>query len=621
MKKIVISIVAASVMLTAAELDPIVVSATKSETPLSLTTANTVVITSDEIKERRYRDLLDAVKNIAGVSYTQSGGVGQQSSLYLRGMNNKYTLVLIDGMRVNDTTNFDGAFFDQISLADVERIEIIKGAGSAIWGADAAAGVINIITKKAQPHHINAYVSGGSYGTKNFGATLSHAMEMGDIRVGFDRYLTDGFSAAEPAKSSPDYKKRYDDLGWERDRYSATTFFAKAGLNITPKDRLELNHRELRSFVEFDDAGVDKPFSVEVDPMWGNTSYYSNRYKEQFSKASYKHSEDSFDIEVYGSRSGFERGYYGGYKGKTTELGAVGSYRYLGDDTLTLGLTKQKFAISNLGGNNIENDSYSTDAIFVTNTNFFNNNTTILTESIRYDDYSIFGSKTTAKVGAKQIIGDGAVSANYGSSYRAPNLAELYPPSSWWMVPNSDLKPETIKSFDISAEYGGLSLTYFYNTIDNMINTNSTFSQYINVSGRSKFQGYEASYTQNIGDSLLLDGSYTRLYAKDSSGKDLKNRAKNLYKASVTYFPLEALSINLNGQYIGDRVGCAAGSFPCKDVQTGKYAVVGGVVNYQLNPNIELFARFDNLFNRYYQEVDGYATAGRSAYVGARVNY
>ncbi len=155
------------------QLEPIVISASKTEQSLKDVTANIDVITAEEIEERHYSNVIEALNSLPGISFTQSGGIGQQSSLFVRGFSNKYTLVLIDGMRANDVSNFEGAFFDQLSINDIERIEVIKGAQSGIWGADASAGVINLITKKAKPHHINAYAETGSYHTKKFGASLS----------------------------------------------------------------------------------------------------------------------------------------------------------------------------------------------------------------------------------------------------------------------------------------------------------------------------------------------------------------------------------------------------------------------------------------------------------------
>ncbi|MDD4854350.1 MAG: TonB-dependent receptor [Sulfuricurvum sp.] len=604
MFKHTLSIVACATLVTSLgakdlTLDPIVVSAAKTEQSLKETTANIDVITAEEIEERHYTSVIEALNTLAGIDFTQSGGIGQQSSLYVRGFSNKYTLVLIDGMRANDPTNFDGAFLDQITLSDIERIEVIKGAQSGIWGADADAGVINIITKKAQPHHVTAYTETGSYGTKKFGATLSHVINKGDIKIGFDRLLTNGFSAAEPKKSNPLYGSRFDNLGWERDQYSSTTVHVKGGINFTDNDRIELAHRNISSHVEFDNTGID------------NTTN-ANSFKQHFNKVSYTHTEAHNILQAYTERSDFERDYYGGYKGKTDETGLIDTFKYTDSGTLVAGILCQKFNVDTVAGSSISKN-YTGRALFASNTNLFNNNSTVMTETIRYDDYSIFGSKTTAKIGVKQNISDATVSANYGTAYKVPNLDDIYYP---WGNSNENLKPENIRSFDITGTYKNLSLTYFYNTIKDMIAINDLWTQMINISGTSILQGYEAKIKQPIGDSLIVTGAYTRLHAVDGSGKELARRPHESIKASVDWYSSDKLHFGLNSQYIGTRYDTAA-----QTVETGNYAVFGGVVNYTINKNIDLYAKFDNIFDRYYQTVDGYATAGRSLYAGLKVNY
>jgi vitamin B12 transporter len=583
-------------------IEPIVVSATKTEQSLKETTSNIDIITSEELEERHYSSVIEALNTLSGIDFTQSGGIGQQSSLFIRGFSNKYTLVLIDGIRANDPSNFDGAFLDQITLSDIERIEVIKGAQSGIWGADADAGVINIITKKAEPHHTTAYTEVGSYGTKKFGAILSHVMNKGDIKIGFDRLLTDGFSAAEPKKSSSFYGTRYDDLGWERDSYSSTTVHIKGGINLTDNDRIELSHRYVSSQVEFDNTGID------------NTTN-TNSFTQTFSKVSYSHTDKRNTIQAYADRSNFKREYYGGYMGNTDEIGLIDTLKYNETGTLVAGVSWQKFNVDDVAGSSI-GKNYIAQALFASNTNLFNNKSTILTETIRYDNYSIFGSKSTGKIGVKHNIGEASVSANYGTAYKAPSLTDIYPPSSWWMVYNTDLKSEDIHSFDITGTYKKFSLTYFYNTIKNMITIKDDYSQMINISGTSIIQGYEAKIKQSIGDSILITGAYTRLHAADASGKELARRPHDSVKASADWYTSDKLHLGLNSQYIGTRYDNAI-----QTVETGNYAVFGGVVNYAINKNIDLYAKFDNILDRYYQTVDGYATAGRSGYIGLKVNY
>ena len=615
MLKQTISLVASATLVAslgadALTLDPIVVSASKTEQSLKETTSNIDIITAEQLEERHYSSIIDALNTLSGISFTQSGGLGQQSSLFVRGFSNKYTLVLIDGMRANDVSNFEGAFFDQLSINDIERIEVIKGAQSGIWGADASAGVINLITKKAKPHHVSAYGETGSYHTKKFGASLSHVIEKGDIKIGFDRILSDGFSAAEPKKSNLLYGNRFDDLGWERDAYDMTTLHAKVGINLTANDRLEFAHRYVSSTVNFDSSGTDQPYSI-VSSMWGD-SYYQNTFTQHFTNASYSHKNSMNTLIIHATRSEFERNYYGGYDGKTDEVGITDTLKYTDAGTLVMGLSRQNFDLSAVAGSDI-NKEYTGNALFASNTNLFNGGSTVISETLRYDDFSIFGNKITGKIGIKQTLDDGSISANYGSAFQAPNLSDIYYP---WGMANENLKPESIRSFDITGTYRNFSLTYFYNTVRDMIAANSGYSQMINIDGKSILQGYEATLKQPIGDSFIINGAYTRLHAADGSGKELARRPHETLKGSADWYLSETLHAGINAEYIGTRYDNNA-----KTVETGNYSVFGAVMNYTIDQNIDLYIKLDNIFDRYYQTVDGYATAGRSAYLGMKINY
>ena len=186
MKKINVSLVASFLLATnlysqqTSSLDEITISsATKSEEKLKNVTANVDVITAEDIESRKFKTVIEALNSLSGVSISSNGGIGQTSSVYLRGMDSNRTLILIDGVRYNDITTPKGsANIEHLMINDVERIEVIKGAQSSIWGADASAGVINIITKSAKDGtHGNATVEYGKYNSKTTKANISHKNE------------------------------------------------------------------------------------------------------------------------------------------------------------------------------------------------------------------------------------------------------------------------------------------------------------------------------------------------------------------------------------------------------------------------------------------------------------
>lgn len=230
MKKISTSLVAsfflATNLFSTDTLETITVtSATKTEQSIKDVTSNIDVITTEEIEEKHYTTVVDALNTIPGISFTSNGGIGQPTSVYLRGMDSNKTLVLIDGIRYNDPTGLSGANFAHLMITDIERIEVIKGAQSSIWGADASAGVINIITKKAKEGTFtNISTEYGSYNFKKVNAGVSHKNKKFDVKLNVLRVDTDGFTSISPKGSDID--------DFEDDEYKNTSIDLKAGYNF-----------------------------------------------------------------------------------------------------------------------------------------------------------------------------------------------------------------------------------------------------------------------------------------------------------------------------------------------------------------------------------------------------
>lgn len=171
-----------------------VTSATKSDKSIQDVTSNVEVITKQEIEEKHFTTVVEALNTVSGISFVSNGGIGNTSNVYLRGMDPKGILVLIDGVRYQDPSNTSGAAFSHLMISDIERIEVIKGAQSSVWGADASAGVINIITKEAQNGtHVSFNSELGSFQTKKYGMSVSNKTNKYNVKLSADRVLTDGF--------------------------------------------------------------------------------------------------------------------------------------------------------------------------------------------------------------------------------------------------------------------------------------------------------------------------------------------------------------------------------------------------------------------------------------------
>ena len=590
-------------------LDEITISsATKSEEKLKNVTANVDVITASEIEDRKFKTIAEALNSISGMQVSPTGGVGQQTSFFLRGMSSHRTLVLIDGIRYNDITSVAGASnLEHLMINDIERIEVIKGAQSSIWGADASAGVINIITKSSQNGtHGNASFEYGRYNSKIAKANISHKNDNFDAKLGVVRVDTDGFSAMTPKGEKA---KKYEDDGYEN-----TTIDLKFGYNFDENNRVSTSYEIINSKTDID--GYD-PFTFANDP----NNLDIARTKNHLANLTYENKNDIATTKIYTNFTEIKRSSTNNqtpdFKGIVNEYGLNSNFDYLGSSNLILGADYKK----------IENkkdtvDDYDNKGVFVSNTNKFFDDKTIFTQALRYDKYSDFENKTTGKFGVKQyIIDDLNLSANYGTGYNVPTIYQLYFKDSWGNSGNKDLNPEKTKSYDIALEYKGFSVTYFNTKVKNMIdwetNPLTWAGTYKNLDGTSKLKGIEVGYKNSITEDIFLNLSYTNLSAKNYNNEYLAKRAKNKLNFGADYYGLKDFHFNINGEYIGTRYE--------KDdkngASTGNYTIWNALIDYDISKNFSTYLKLDNIFNKDYQIVDGYATSQRAAYVGLKASF
>ena len=572
------------------DLGTIVVSATKSEQKLSDVTSNVVVITKEELEAKHITTVAQALKEAQGVIVSQSGGLGQQTSIFLRGFDSDSTLVLVDGVKVNNPTTIGGqAELAHLILSDIERIEIIKGAQSGIYGANAAAGVINIITKKpAKDAQISTKIEYGSYNTKL--AQLSFAKKFDKLSVYLGGSYLDSNSFSAKANLDDDLDKLEDD------GYNNKTYNAKITYDFTDSDKLELKYTKIDADVDYDlFSPNDSGYNLTQDDSIFYTAY------------THKYSNDSYS-KIYYSQAKFLKkdplGWIKRFDGKNKEYGI--------DNKITFQNYNLLFGISKQESKDIENkNSLKSTGIYITS-NLKIDNTT-LSATLRRDFYDEFKDKTTGKIGIKHSFENGlTVSSNYGTAYRVPSLFEY--------SLNSALKPESVKSFDIGFEYKNFTFTYFYNKIDDEILYSTELWSYYNSNKNSTIKGYEIGYKGSITNELLYSLDYTRYNAKDENGYQLAKRPKYVANFNLDYYGLPKTHINFNAQYIGKRVEYDYGTHNIK-ANTGNVLIANLSVDYQINNNINAYLKINNITDKKYQNVSGYATSGRAVYVGLNAKF
>jgi len=593
--------------------DITVISATKSSQNLKDVTSNINVITAQEIEERHYTTVTEALNSLAGIDFNSNGGLGQTSNIYLRGFDSKRVLVLIDGIRYNDVSSLSGAPFAHMMISDIKQIEVIKGAQSGIWGADASAGVINIITKKAQQGlHFGVSQEFGSFATTQSQANISYKNDKVSLKASHSIVDTKGFSAVAPKGSKLE--------SFEDDGYNNKSTHLQAGFQINATNKIEFTHI-------INDAKTQADAYDNATFSFNPNSQYDEKSKTKLSSVNFNHIDSFNEVNLFAKKSTFSR-YYPqsafspNFDGETKEYGLTSKVPYGKENFVVWGGEYKNFEHKNS-----INKKYNNKALFITNSNKFEGligGTTLFTQSLRQDNYNKFDNKTTGKIGVKHIhsaIKGLTTSANYGTAYNVPTHYNLFDPFSG----NANLTPEDTKGYDVTIGYKDLKVTYFNNTIKEMIDYQSNYDtngnwiggNYQNIKGDSKLQGVEVAYQTEVNDDALLSLSYTNLDAKDTKGQELARRVKETFKFAVDYYGIEDVHLGLNGTYIGERFDRANK----QGQQTGQYTIANFTANYEVDKHMSVYGKVDNITDKYYQTVDGYASSPRAIYAGMKLTY
>ena len=544
------------------------VNVTASHIPMSqhAVTASSVFITADDIAENHYRTLNDALTSIPGITFVRNGGLGTNTSIFMRGQSGRSVLVLVDGVDMTNPMGTGGAILSSLLLSDVERIEVLKGAQSGIWGSNASAGVINIITKQAKDGtRGSALFETGDNNYNKLAVSLSSAEEGGDFSVSFSQLNTDGFSAVKAYKS---YEQNYED-----DAFNQTDFSMNMGININPNHRLEVLLKTAQSTSNYD---------YTTNPNQSASVDYENTIK----RLQYLYTHNAFNSTVYVSQNNIKQ-----YNDAViNSVGLKGGYQYATDQALSFVLNNNQYENLTTG------DSYYNTGVGVTNTNQFNNNSLIFTQSIRSDQYNTFKGKTTGKLGLKKTFQkDLFISANVGTAYNAPTLFQ----STYGLT--SNLQPEETIGFDVSVGIYGAELTYYESRAKNLINYAGTWPNdyYENLAGISKFSGVEFSYSNYVEKAnTLVNLTFAQVSAKDDNNESLARRAEQTVGLNLLYDGFNRLTIGINNRYIGNmfdqdnRSGANIGDYYVTDVN----------VNYTLNKQVTLYANVLNLFDADYTQ-------------------
>jgi len=594
---------------TKVTLEEVIVTASRLEEPLRYSPDSVTVVTGEEIQKKGKKIVLDVLRDVPGVFIRQNSSFGGSSSIYLRGANNAHTLIMIDSVRVGDPMAGDGKMsISHLSTDNIERIEIIRGAQSVLYGSDAIGGVINIITKKGRGKpEFYFSAEGGSFETFREKFGVSGANDKVSYSASVSRLDTKGISKAD------------EDLGnTEQDYYHDTNISARLDAQLSETVRAGFSIRHSQSKMDYDDTGVDAN-KVQASDI---TSFSTNFEQDIFDW--WQHIVKLGTTETKREYTKNNGVFDGTYKG-TTKLASWQHNFFIKDkDTFTAGFDYQEESgdVQSTGGN-ITEQKVDTNSLFIQNkwTPFQGFSFTL---GMRHDDHQTFGGEDTYKGALAYLYEETGTKmrGSYGTGFRSPSLYQLY--SSYGDL---NLKPEESKGYDVGIDqelFGKkvlLSVTYFHTRIDDLIDWNSSTSKYYNV-GKVKTKGWETSISFKPLDWLSLDAHYTYTGAKDETpggtnqGKYLIYRPKHTGGASLNIKPLEKLNVNLNTQYVGKRYRNTSNT-----AEMPSYTLVNLAASYEVTQWLQVFGRVDNLTDKNYQSIYQYGEPGIGIYGGIKATF
>jgi vitamin B12 transporter len=587
-----------------AMLDEVVVTASRNEQLLSSALPHTTVISREDIDRSQADDLVTLLAREAGLQRTQNGGMGTVSSVFMRGAPSLQTLVLIDGVPQNKQDASGAVSLEHLMLDNIERIEIVRGNVSAIYGSGAIGGVIQIFTRAGTREPSESLsLELGPRGSTKFSGDVNVNLGETSINVGASRVSTNGFSTIDTALltgANPD-----------ADGYQNTSS------NLSLVHRLSKEHSfGIRMMLSDANTGFDNAFGAPADiqtstSRLSQTTLFTDNtwgaWRSRLSLSAQADKSRSQDNGTYGSNDGFTT--------QSTVLNWVNTLNLGGDWLLSGGLEQQQQRVET------SSDVYATYQQDRTATALFGGvegklGVGSVQLNVRHDKVGDLSQDTGFLGYGYPVTERVKVTASTSTAFSAPPLGYLFAPG----YGNPMLKPEHASSHEIGVQYEQarqlVRATYFDTRIQDQLNYDTLTSAFANI-GRTRNSGFELSYRGLVGASDVRASLTVQDPMDEITNQRLNRRAARLLSLGISH-PVGLWRVGADLQYSSERPDAYmdASTFATVNTTLDAYSVLDLSLSYKFSPTVTFKARLDNASDQRYQTVYGYNQQPRSVYVG-----
>jgi len=579
------------------------------------------VITRADLQRQQVRHVADALRGVPGVAVNRTGAFGNFTQVRIRGAEGNHTLVLIDGVEANSAT--DGEFdFSNISTEDIERIEVIRGPMSALYGSGAVGGVINIITRRGQgPLTLTLKSELGTLGTSDYAARLAAGGPWAHFSLGAHWRNTDGFNISTS--------------GTEDDGARLTSFNFRGGVKIMEGLGVEVHLRQTNKIADrdgtdftgpllipIDDASTqhDRVFAGGVQLRWDTlNNALTNQLYYKYNTATILDRDVAFgNFENIGERTSY--GYLATYRFESPALWTL-------KHSLSGLIERETEAFTPVTADNIKRERDRL-AVAVEWRGAFADQL-FITAGVRHDDNSAFSDFTTWRLSGAWALKSLGLRphASLGTAVKFPQMFEQFGVFPMFFVANPDLQPEESFGWDAGIEWTlnkktALDLTYFHADLRNKIVPSGL--TVVNMPGVANRDGLELALRTRWFEALSATFAYTYLLTEDSAGVREIRRPRHAGRVDLAYvFAQGKGSANLGVVYNGSMTDSVLQSdfITRQTLLLDEYWLVNAAVSYKLQRGMEVFGRVENLFDQRYQEVFGFQAAPITAFVGLKLTF